>query len=142
MLRGVRTAILASRHDLIREPAEHRAHSVGSESAISEFRAHQFEHQALRKAFQINLRSFALHRGVMIHGGKEHAHSVAAGAFHGGVNGAGSVFRREAASDFHRRSKTANEAESFADFANLWRANGRVDGIVGRISAISDESSN
>ena len=104
--------------------------------------AQMFEHKTFGKPLQIKLRSFAFLRRVMRHGGHEHAHRAAAGEFHGGVNGAGGIFRGKATGHFHRRSQMADEAERVERFRDLRGTDGRVAVILRGVAAISDERRN
>ncbi len=119
---------------------EQRADSNRSQSAIGKFGGEQFEDEALREPFEINLGSFAFLGRVMIHSAEQRAHRIPAGTFHRRMDGARGVFRGKSASHFHGRSETADEAEGFGDFLDLRSANRSVTDFVGSVAPISDKS--
>jgi hypothetical protein len=96
----------------------------------------------LREPQQIGLREFAFLRRVVRHGAKQQADGVAAGAFHGRVNGVGGIFRGKPAGRFHRWRQVPDQTERVCEFFGLWRQDGRVAVFLGRIPAIGDQRRN
>src|SRR5207245_5122046 len=88
--------------DDIGETLKGGANDNGSERAGRELRGQKLENEALRQAQEIRLRVLAFPRTVLGNRAEEHADGVAAGLFHGAVDGTSGFLGSQAAGGLER----------------------------------------
>jgi hypothetical protein len=107
----MRTGVATGLDQHIRQTMERRAYRLGSERTARKLRTEELQNDVFREAEQIRQWLLAVARRVLRDGLKQHPHALAAGLFHGSMNGPRGFLGGEPAGGFQRRGKAGQQPQ-------------------------------